>query len=367
MHLLTHADDVLRLVFRFLSIFPDQRNVAQCNSTLWRVMKKKTFYGAYLRFKQLNSYPDTTFANVYAQLLIEAGDLKREDSMDFINFPNIARNRYLDVLSLILKSPGMQKHLKLCLQQKNTIQFFRMQLYYHEIEACDSPIQRYWYERRLDRGSTLKKRFMFACEYGQIELLKYYFALGARSIVNTSNGDGEVPLTLIIQKNFCVDTKVEMIRILYQNGIDLNQKNSDTFTALHRCCMMREINTPIITFLIDHGADINALTENHLTPLHYALVHHQYEETNLFNIIQYLVSNGASLNIPNCEYGLTPLMAAVLHSNELTVQYLINKGANVNLRNKFGNTAAQLAEQCHSTDSWERSIYNLQKIEYFEA
>ena len=97
--------------------------------------------------------------------------------------------------------------------------------------------------------------------------------------------------------------------------------------------------TEIIKLLIDEGADVNAKDDDGHTPLHLT----SYKEQALL-----LITKGADVNAKD-KNGFTPLMAAVspplndgLHQKEY-IKLLIDKGANVNSISFKGGTALDWA------------------------
>jgi ankyrin repeat protein len=101
---------------------------------------------------------------------------------------------------------------------------------------------------------------------------------------------------------------VDIIKYLVENGADVNKRGKAQSTPLHFVChhyTSIENMKPIIKMLIEHGADLNAKDIGDKTPLMVLL-----EETRMitrlskeeFNVIKYLVENGADVNYIN-SYG----------------------------------------------------------------
>lgn len=93
---------------------------------------------------------------------------------------------------------------------------------------------------------------------------------------------------------------------------------------------------------LDNGADINCVrdesyyTLNSATPLMMAI------DCRYDGITEYLIEQGADVNIKNKE-GETALMVAVKWEDLETAKLLIDKGANVNAKDKEGKTALDIA------------------------
>ena len=100
----------------------------------------------------------------------------------------------------------------------------------------------------------------------------------------------------------------------------------------------------VALFLIHHGLDVNAVTNEGMTPLQIAIRCHAKEE-----IVKQLLKRGANPNIKDQD-GCTPLMDAVLASRPYWSAYAINiarlllkHGAEVDATNNNSYTAVSLA------------------------
>ena len=89
----------------------------------------------------------------------------------------------------------------------------------------------------------------------------------------------------------------------------------------------------VVSFLIEHEANVDRQDEDGDTALHFACRSHASLE-----ILSCLIENGASINAcTNCK--VTPLMMAVENCHKDVVSYLIEHGANVDLQDEDGDTA----------------------------
>jgi ankyrin repeat protein len=108
------------------------------------------------------------------------------------------------------------------------------------------------------------------------------------------------------------------------------------WTALHQAALKG--HDKVITILLRHGADINALaTEYGITPLHQSALtgHHQAAKV--------LLQSGANPNIANIGDGYTPLLVAAERGHILAVEVLISGGADVRAKAKMEWTALHQA------------------------
>mgnify|MGYP004617869045 FL=1 len=81
---------------------------------------------------------------------------------------------------------------------------------------------------------------------------------------------------------------------------DVTYVNENKLTCLHFAV---QINSPeIVKALIEKGADVNAITDRGVTPLHLAIVKKQPEE-----IIKVLVENGADYHIKEANFSAIEL------------------------------------------------------------
>jgi ribosomal protein S6 len=98
----------------------------------------------------------------------------------------------------------------------------------------------------------------------------------------------------------------------------------------------KKIDKDITEYLINNGADINAVDAYGNTPLLYACKSKKPE------IVEYLINKGAKIN----QYNFikeTPFMVAVRTLPKKTVEFLIDRGADIDAKDDQGNTALDFA------------------------
>ncbi|MCK9229018.1 MAG: ankyrin repeat domain-containing protein [Syntrophorhabdaceae bacterium] len=119
---------------------------------------------------------------------------------------------------------------------------------------------------------------------------------------------------------------VEVVRLLLEEGSEINSKNSFTWTPLHWACSSNKGRVEIVRSLIEAGCDVNAIDGDGQTPLHKACW------LGRPDMVRLLLENGADPEAEN-HFGVTPLDLAI---NKATVdaawglmaQYKIAKGLN---------------------------------------
>ena len=159
-----------------------------------------------------------------------------------------------------------------------------------------------------------------------------------------------------------------------------NISRAKILVAIHYASFLGNID--IIKYLINYGADINAITYNKLDVIHYAaqgnqpnsLVYFYIFHRNKINLekkdkfgstplhwasyssaaemAMYLIYFNANINQQD-DNGNTPLHIAVIKNNYKMVQKLLQKGALNNIKNKQHQTAKDIALKSQLTNIYE--------------
>lgn len=121
------------------------------------------------------------------------------------------------------------------------------------------------------------------------------------------------------------------VKSLIGQGVDVNLKNKEGFTALTKAVMKGHLE--VVKYLVSKGADVNAKNRINFTALIIASSEGHLE------IVKYLIDNGANVNDRDND-GFTALMWASGRGRLEVVKFLISKGADVNVAVsiKAGNT-----------------------------
>ncbi len=214
--------------------------------------------------------------------------------------------------------------------------------------------------------------------------------------INSKNKYNCTPL-----HNAAFSDKIEVVKLLVQNGADANVKQSNGHTPLHTAASYGAYDvvkylvdktdksilnnfkqTPlhlaafkkhigIVELLVKKGFSVNAPDKYFITPFMYAarngfvnilrcMIESNGECVNFscvgslsalyqsvmkqkLPVVKYLVTNGAEIDAQNNEYEFTALHEACWIGNMEIVEYLVDKGADVTIKEKEGNTPISIA------------------------
>jgi ankyrin repeat protein len=148
--------------------------------------------------------------------------------------------------------------------------------------------------------------------------------------VDSKDGEGNTPLINAVRFGF-----VDLATVLLEHKADPNQTNLGNWTALMYAAW--DDSPAMVTVLVKHGARLDALDNNGLTPLAIA------SQNAKIKSAEALVAAGADVNSPVAKGGYTPLMLAALSGSSDLATSLIGHGAKVNAVNPGGLTALMIA------------------------
>ncbi|MDO4503707.1 MAG: ankyrin repeat domain-containing protein [Clostridia bacterium] len=133
----------------------------------------------------------------------------------------------------------------------------------------------------------------------------------------------------------------DLINTVYSDPKSVDDMDSYASTAVMKAIEID--NLPMLIFLIDNGADINARYDNGRTVLMQITYNYRYNEYDKVNLVDYLIRMGANINIRDYD-GSTALIYAAMHGNMSVIELLLKDwGANINDRNYCGWTSLMIA------------------------
>lgn len=157
-----------------------------------------------------------------------------------------------------------------------------------------------------------------ACSVGNLEIVQI---VASRSNINTLNNAGRTPLS-----HAAYESRPDIVRFLIDHGADVSAINGQRqWTPLHYCSQfLTERTLETIKILVENGADINSRTDNNATALHIAA------QKGDVHVIGYLIDHGALVDA-RTDGGRNPLFQATATGHVEAVRLLAEAGADVNV------------------------------------
>jgi len=156
--------------------------------------------------------------------------------------------------------------------------------------------------------------------------------------VDVRDNDGKTPLLDAVYS-----AQIETVKILLQAGADIKARDKRGNTVLHivKYGFSGEDVVPVAKLLVEHGADINAVSDAEGTTLSHAM------SLKKKGLAEFLLKRGVDINIKNSE-GSTSLhnVALVSSAGDSSLQdaaWLLDHGANLEARNNKGETPLMVA------------------------
>jgi ankyrin repeat protein len=116
-------------------------------------------------------------------------------------------------------------------------------------------------------------------------------------------------------------------------------------SALHWASDQDQLET--VRLLLSHGADIEMIGADGMTPLHSAVT------SGHLQMVKLLLEAGADVNAREGSLGKTPLMFAASHSFLAIVHLLLEQEADINVKDLNGSTALDWLRATKFSDSFE--------------
>ncbi|XP_076101943.1 fibronectin type 3 and ankyrin repeat domains protein 1-like isoform X2 [Mytilus galloprovincialis] len=129
---------------------------------------------------------------------------------------------------------------------------------------------------------------------------------------------------------------IEVVECLLNNGADVHSKNDAGKTALMLASYAGQLK--VVKILREAGARYEDFDRGGSTSLHWAV-----DGGNTY-LIEWMIQDGAEVNIPDHNCGWTPLLRCASVSGKRDVAYsLLSKGADINIQDRDGKTALMIA------------------------
>lgn len=171
---------------------------------------------------------------------------------------------------------------------------------------------------------------MFA-SYNGSDYVETLLRFGAK--VDTTNKVGFTALNFASMRS-----DIAIAKLLLEHGADIKALSKNKECVLVSTLSVGDESVEMLSFLISKDAPIDAVDREGLTPLLHALNH------EVWDCVEVLLKAGANPNLARPVDGATPLLCASQHgkNNALealgAVKLLLNYGADVNLATKNGET-----------------------------
>jgi methionyl-tRNA formyltransferase len=139
-------------------------------------------------------------------------------------------------------------------------------------------------ESIADMKLVLPKEFFDGCENGSIAIVEKFIkqALYPIDAVSSEGWTGLIKA--------CYNQHGEVVKLLVENGANVNATNENGTTVfMYAKTALQQLpkKTELLTYLLDHGADINALDVRHKSVLDYVI------ENGAHELADWLILNGA--------------------------------------------------------------------------
>ena len=166
----------------------------------------------------------------------------------------------------------------------------------------------------------------YAVNNGDIEIAKLL-------LTNKAKIKDELLLAI---KSPIVESRIDMMKLLIDNGANINYTDENEFTPLNIAIETGDME--LTKFLITNGANVNSLMQDGVSLIVYAI------SQNNMDLLQILIENGANVNNTTGDYWAgSPLITASRLGLDNVVRILLSRNADINAVDMNGNTALHTA------------------------
>ncbi len=172
----------------------------------------------------------------------------------------------------------------------------------------------------------------WAARHGAIDVVKLLLKIGAQAdILNSSS---QSPLHLAVMYG-----NYEVARELMKHRVKVNQEDVNSRTVLHYAVVQGHL--PTIQVVLDKGGEINHVSRGGLTALGLSIIMRSVQIEK--GVPEFLLKNGALVNVRCPESGYEPLHYAIWYKQRDVARILLEHGADVQSQAGNGWTALHMA------------------------
>jgi len=180
-----------------------------------------------------------------------------------------------------------------------------------------------------------------ASECGNAKVARLLLEHGANIHVRNKKDQTPQHLLSTTWSDKTLDDDIDTIRFFLGHGVDVDAVDNNHSTLLHRASYNGAVE--VVQLLLECGANINARNKEGHTPLHRVLVElGDGARTSFFDTIQLLLDHGADVDALD-DAQSTPLHVASKYGSAKATRLLLERGAKVHLQDNEGHTPSQVA------------------------
>ena len=145
-----------------------------------------------------------------------------------------------------------------------------------------------------------------------------------------------------------VNININIIKYLIEEcEMEINKKNNEGMTPFHYACWCStegKTDVRVLKYLLDKGAKINDKDINDRNPLYCAMFNSFLIDDNNYDVVKFLLENGASTNTTFDHYiGCTLLDFVCTHGQLNIIELLYEHGVDFRSENSYGKTPYMIA------------------------